>query len=264
MDILFPRLEYKVQRQALSDGVEAAYCQCIGDRDEQQDACGVFSIEEALLAVVADGMGGLARGGAAAALALESAGLEAGALLAGGVSYDAMKAALVRINAAVYRGVDSNGVMGMAGTTLCAAAVTGRQLRLFWSGDSRAYLWRRGKFERLTEDHVYARYLQEMVAEGVISEAEARQHPGRGHLTGYIGMRSLEDFSIMADAVELECGDGLLLCTDGLYKCLDEPEMRRCMGPSAASAAGAMIKNVLKKRLRGQDNATALVLKWVK
>lgn len=264
MDLLFARPEYKVRSLPTCGGIEAACCQCAGDRDEQQDACGAFVHGGALLAVVADGMGGLARGGAAARLALESAGRQAPALLAGEPGYDAMKAALAAVNADVYRGVECNGVMGMAGTTLCAAAVTAGSLRLIWSGDSRAYLWRSGKLVKLTEDHVYARYLQEMVAEGVITEAEAKMHPGRGYLTGYVGMRSLEDFSITAEPAAMEPGDALLLCTDGLYKCLDEAELRRGLGAGAAQSAGALIGKVVKKRLRGQDNATALVLKWLK
>jgi protein phosphatase len=154
--------------------------------------------------------------------------------------------------------------MGMAGTTLAAAVVKNRQMHLFWSGDSRVYLLRSGKLSTLTDDHIYAKYLSEMVAEGVITEAEARMHPGRGYLTGYIGMRSMEDYSITPGGLALEAGDGLLLCTDGLYKCLDEAEMRRCMVPGTAAAAGALIRQVVKKRLPGQDNATALVLKWTK
>lgn len=264
MDFLFPKPEYRVLRLPSTADAEAASCQCTGDRDEQQDACGVYVNGSALLAVVADGMGGLARGGAAAALALDSSKNEAQALLTGPLGFDAMKQALIRINSDVYAGIASYGVMGMAGTTLAAAVVKDKKLHLFWSGDSRVYLWRNGKLSMLTEDHVYARYLSEMVAEGVITEAEARMHPGRGYLTGYVGMRSMEDYSITPGSLALEAGDGLLLCTDGLYKCLDEAELRRCMVPGPAAAAGALIRCVVRKRLPGQDNATALVIKWVK
>jgi PPM family protein phosphatase len=262
MDILFARTEYPAVNLSATAGAEAAYCQCTGDRDEQQDACGLFACGDAMLAVVADGMGGLARGGAAASLALKAAERESCALLAGKMSYDCMKAALEKINGDVYRSVSSYGIMGMAGTTLCAAAFTDRELRLFWSGDSRAYLWRDGKLRALTQDHVYARYLNELVAEGVISPADARTNPSRGHLTGYIGMQELEDYSITPDPMEMLKGDGLLLCTDGLYKCLEEEQVCRCMSQDAYSAAGALIKQIVKKRLKGQDNATALVLKW--
>jgi serine/threonine protein phosphatase PrpC len=264
MDLLFPKPEYRALRLPSTPDAEAASCQCTGDRDEQQDACGVFVHGNALLAVVADGMGGLARGGAAAQVAVDSAGRQAPALLAGDITFDTMKAALARVNADVYEGVAACGVMGMAGTTLAAAVVRDGQLRLIWSGDSRVYLWRRGKLSMLTEDHVYARYLAEMVAEGVITEADARMHPGRDYLTGYVGMRSLEDYSITPGALALEAGDGLLLCTDGLYKCLDDAELRRCMVPGAAAAATALIRGVVRKRLPGQDNATALVMKWTK
>ena len=263
MDILF-KAEYPATRLPALDGVEAACCQCEGDRDEQQDDCGLFMACGAMLAVVADGMGALARGGAAARLAVAQAGREAGELLREGETYDTMKAALESINGEVYRQIDNHGVMGMSGTTLCAAAIRRDSARFFWCGDSRAYRWRDGKLTRLTEDHVYASYLREMVAEGVMSEADARSHPKRSHLTGYIGMRALEDYSIMAGPIEMKKGDGLLLCTDGLYKCLNEGELRRCMGGrSTFASAQTLIGLVARKRLKGQDNATALVIKWI-
>ena len=264
MDYLFQKPEYPAERLPAPAGVEAAFCQCEGDRDEQQDACGLFLAGGGMLAVVADGMGALARGGSAAAVAVEATGEEAARLLAAGASYGAVKESLTRVNSQVYLMVDNMGVMGMSGTTLCAAAVLGNGARLFWSGDSRAYLWRCGVLTRLTEDHVYARYLAEMVAEGVITEAEARANPQRTHLTGYLGMRALEDYSVMASTVPIQRGDSLLLCTDGLYKCLDEEEMGHCLSRGAYSAAGSLIGLVAKKRLRYQDNATALVLRWTK
>ena len=263
MDILLAGTGYRATRLQAAGLADAAFCQCIGGREEQQDACGVFTCGDSLLAVVTDGMGGLARGGTAAKIALEAAGREAGALLAAGASFDTMKAALEGINGEVYRSVDSFGAMGASGTTLCAAVLEGRILSLFWCGDSRAYLWRGGRLLKLTSDHIYARYLRDMVAEGVISVADARTHPARGRLTGYVGMRALEDFSIAVQAAEIRRGDGLLLCTDGLYNCLDEGQMGRCLRGSAAASAGALIRGVARKHIRGQDNATALVLKWV-
>lgn len=262
MDILFPKVEYDTRSLNAIVGVDAACGQCVGDRDEQQDACGLFTHGFSLLAVVADGMGGLARGGAAARLALESAQREAQTLLAGGVCFESMKRALEAINGEIYHSIRSFGAVGMAGTTLCAAVLEGRRLRLFWSGDSRTYLFRGGRLELLTEDHVYARYLREMVVEGVIGERDAQTHPRRGHLTGYLGMRALEDYSITPAFLELTEGDGLLLCTDGLYKCLDETQICRCMGNGAQQAADALIRQIVKKRLPRQDNATALVLKF--
>ena len=238
MGILFAPIEYRAQRLPACPGMEAACCQCEGDRDEQQDACGAFTRGGSLLAVVADGMGGLARGGVAARVAVEAAEREAGPLLSDGASYFTMKGALERINAEVYRSVANFGAMGMSGTTLCAAVIERRSLRLFWCGDSRAYLHRGGELAQLTQDHVYARYLKEMVAEGVISVADARMHPGRGRLTGYVGMRALEDYSVMPEPVELLHGDILLLCTDGLYKCLDSGEMARLMRGGAESCGG--------------------------
>jgi PPM family protein phosphatase len=263
MGILFAPAAYRARRITACAGINAAFCQCVGDRDEQQDACGVFARGASLLAVVADGMGGLARGGDAAQIAVRAAELESERLMAAGASFESMRQALIRVNDAVYRSVESFGSMGMSGTTLCVAVVERLRLRLFWCGDSRAYLWRGGELRQLTEDHVYARYLKEMVAEGVITVADARTHPARGRLTGYVGMRALEDYSVIAEPLVLQGGDGLLLCTDGLYKCLGAAGIARCMGGGAKASAGTLIRAIVKKRLNGQDNATALVLKCI-
>ena len=82
--------------------------------------------------MVADGMGALA-GGARRPAALQCCRARSRGV-AGSATYDAMKTTLEHINGDVYRQIDNNGVMGMAGTTLCAAVAKERQLSLFWSG----------------------------------------------------------------------------------------------------------------------------------
>ena len=256
----FPQAE-PISYPVKAPGVDAAFCQLLGDRPEQQDACGMFPVPGGLLAVVADGMGGMAKGGAAARLAVIAAGREAAGMVRD-ATYDLLKAALERVNDDVYRSVESNGITGITGTTLCMALCVGAEMRLIWCGDSRAYLLRGGKLTQLTEDHIYERYLRGLVAEGVLSQTDAARHPSRNHLTGYVGMRELEDFSIAADAIPLKRGDTLLLCTDGLFRTLDARTLAKCMTGDAGRCAANLIGEAARLRRRGQDNATALVVKW--
>ena len=214
-----------------------------------------------MLAAVADGMGGLTRGAEAANAAITACG-QMSCWLAGQLGFDDLRAALERINSEVYHAIIKVAKPGMAGTTLCAAVIRDDKLRLFWSGDSRAYLWRRGKILRLTEDHIYEKHLLALATEGVISVQQAKSQPNRGHLTGYIGMRELEDYSISSTATELLRGDGLLLCTDGLYKALPDYALRKYMSLGAEAAAVALIGALQRLNAKGQDNATALVIKW--
>ncbi len=243
-------------------GWQAASGQLLGARQEQQDACGVFPAGRGLLAVVADGMGGMAQGGAAAALALRTIGQAAGELPGADAPFEALRTLLETANRAVYQGVGRGGVPGLSGTTLCAVVVEQNRARVFWCGDSRAYLSRGGRLYALTDDHIYARYLTQMVREGVITEEQALANPRRGHLTGYLGMRALEDYSITTGPMTLEEGDRLLLCTDGLYRGLGEGGLNEHLAAPPRRAVGRMLAELMRRHLPGQDNATALVLQW--
>ena len=207
-------------------------------------------------------MGGMAQGGTAAALAIAAAREGAADLTGAEASFASLKELLERMNHAVYRGIDCGGIVGLSGTTLCAALIEEDRARIFWCGDSRVYLLRAGQLYQLTEDHIYARYLKEMVDEGVITAAEAAANPRRGYLTGYLGMGALEDYSITTGPTRLLPGDRLLLCTDGLYRALEAAELTDCLSAPPVAAAGRLIGAVARHRLPGQDNATALVLQY--
>lgn len=240
---------------------QAAWAHWQGSRDEQQDACGVFCSGTLLLAAVADGMGGLAQGARAAQAAIDACALESETLSQRPLAFETLQESLLRINRAVHEAAKAHRAL-LSGTTLVAAAVSQGQMRLMWSGDSRAYLWRRGKLIPLTFDHNYERQLLSLVAEGVLSEAQARSHPKGGHLTGYLGLREPQDYSVSGTATEVLRGDALLLCTDGLYRTLGENALRKYLSLGAEKAAGALIDAVARKNAPNQDNATACVVKW--
>lgn len=262
-----PAVPVKVLR---CGGAHAAWAHWQGSRQEQQDACGVFCSGSLLLGAVADGMGGLAQGALAAQAAIDACAREAGTLTQRPLEFDALQAALLRVNRAVHdascAGNAPHGGAGantpLSGTTLVAAAVQQGSLRLMWSGDSRAYLWRRGKLIALTFDHNYRRQLMALVAEGVISQEQARMHPKGGHLTGYLGLRELRDYSISGTSTAVARGDVLLLCTDGLYRTLGESGLRKYLSLDAEKAAGGLINAVVRANLPSQDNATACVVQF--
>jgi protein phosphatase len=203
-----------------------------------------YTAKEPLFAV-ADGMGGHQGGEVASSLALETIGKGEGPL-----------EQLVReANVAVYeRAAQDPGLAGM-GTTLTALLADGDGLRLAHVGDSRAYMLRDGKLQRLTKDHTV---VERLVDEGKLTAHEAEIHPQRSILTRALGV----DESLLVDqgAIEPRPGDRLLLCSDGLTGMIDEDRITKLLIEHAdpQKAADALVDAA--NEVGGQDNITAIVI----
>ena len=103
------------------------------------------------------------------------------------------------------------------GTVIVVALVRPPIAYISHAGDARAYLAKGSTLTRLTQDDSV---VQQLVAAGVISEAEAREHPQRNLVTKIVGQDSPVRPSFRE--VALEPGDWLLLCSDGLWDMLDD------------------------------------------
>ena len=106
------------------------------------------------------------------------------------------------------------------GTTLVAVLVRGRKVTVVHVGDSRAYLVGRSGIRQLTRDHSL---VQLMVERGELTPEMARTYPGKNFITRAIGTEPI----VMCDIshLELEKGDCLLLCSDGLSNMMDDQEI---------------------------------------
>jgi serine/threonine protein phosphatase PrpC len=207
-----------------------------------------YLIEDPLYAV-ADGMGGHRGGEVASNLALQTIQR----------MFSAQEGSLTeqveQANRAVFeRSQNDRDVAGM-GTTLTAALVQGEQVRLAHVGDSRAYLFRDGELNLLTEDHTL---VHKMLLEGEISESEAETHPHRSILTRALGV----DGSVQVDEgmVEMVDGDRLLLCTDGLTGMVGDDQIKSVLGKTRdpQEAVDRLVREA--NRAGGIDNITALVI----
>ena len=154
----------------------------------------------------------------------------------------------------IERGRQDVALQGM-GSTLTSARSCGRDLLIVHVGDSRAYLFRAGKLERLTRDHTYA---QMLVDAGHLSEEDAALSRFRHVLVNALG-GSADQVAVDIDLLRLEDGDRLLLCTDGLTDCVDDTTI-------AATLAGTLPSNDACHQLLqlaldggGRDNITAIV-----
>ena len=166
---------------------------------------------------VADGMGGHARGAWAAETVCAAL---AAAPLTGALEADCERVAdgLADAN---HRIVEEGARAGQTiGSTVVALLAGGDRIACLWSGDSRCYRLRGGSLRQLSRDHSQ---VAELVAAGLVTEADARTHPLGNVITRAIGVAS----DLALDVVEdrLLPGDLLLLCSDGLNKCLEDEEI---------------------------------------
>jgi PPM family protein phosphatase len=172
---------------------------------------------------VADGLGGHQGGEVASAAAVEPlTALDGRDFAEPEEAALALAAAIQEANAAILdRAADNPELWGM-GTTVTAAAVAGdRFLQLAHVGDSRAYLLREGTLGQLTTDHTV---VAELVRRGRLSQAQAAVHPERSILTRAVGLDPRVPVDT-PDPLELQTGDQVLLCSDGLTEAVDDDEI---------------------------------------
>ena len=142
------------------------------------------------------------------------------------------------------------------GTTLTAALVIGDTATIANVGDSRTYLWRDGILDQVTQDHSL---VASMVAAGVLKPSEVRSHPNRNQVYRTLGINP--EVEVDTFIVTLQRGDRLLLCSDGLWEMVLDPEIGRIVG-RARSPQDACRKLIQRaKDAGGDDNITVIVVK---
>lgn len=225
-------------------------------RKENQDACGIWrdNVSGDHLLVVADGMGGAACGSAASQMAIriiqehffhpEQQGSSINERLTG---------AILQANQVIYQQAEANPQCHGMGTTCVIVAISGRYAFLAHVGDSRIYLVRNQRIARLTKDHSL---VQRMLDDGLLDEAEAAVHPQRNVLQRAIGPRAEVIPEVRGEPLELQSGDGLLLCTDGLYGQVRDEELFEVIRQAAAPAEACEALVALANERGGPDNIT--------
>jgi len=214
--------------------------------------------------VVADGMGGHAAGEVASRLAISalvSLALDVPDWI---FKVDAEYACEIEQRARtrvqevgamlVERGRQNPALRGM-GTTLTAARSLGRDLMITHVGDSRAYLLRAGCLHRITRDHTYAQLL---VDTGQLAPDDVANSRHRHVLTNALGGSS-EEVHVDTDRLQLEDGDRLLLCSDGLTDLVDDETITTILRKATRSsdACEGLVQRALDGG--GRDNVTVIV-----
>ena len=232
-----------------------------GAREVNQDRIAYTYSREALLLVVADGMGGHVGGEIAAQIAvrlfIERFQQEAKPFLRNPLRF--MQETMLRAHAALGSYANQFSMLETPRTTCVAVVVQGGHA--YWShvGDSRFHLLRQGKLIGTTKDHSKVQYL---VDQGLITPEEVVMHPDRNKIFSCLG--GMTDPVIdLSRRTPIMDGDLLILCTDGLWSVYPQKEMATMLTSTPIlTTAPKMMREAEQRAGPEGDNLSAIIVRW--
>ena len=216
----------------------------------------------AVVAVLADGMGGHAGGALASRMACES--FIKAYVDQHGPNKERLIEALTAANQAIADTVDANPMLAGMGSTLVGVTFGSEGIEWVSVGDSPLMLYRRGEIALLNEDHSLAPELDRLAAAGAISEDEARRDPRRHMLRSAVTGDDIDLVDLSRRPLKVEPGDYIILASDGLQT-LEAVEIERIVAAyaddGAVAVANALIRAVEALKDPHQDNATVVAVR---
>ena len=194
-------------------------------RPQNQDTYTIEHLDRnTILCVVCDGMGGAKSGNVASTLAVDVFVEEVRSCWVSGMDIEEteqmLRGAVKLANFAVYDQAQQLEEFSGMGTTLVAVLIQGRAVTVVNVGDSRAYVVNRNGIRKITTDHSL---VEMMVQRGELTPERARTYPGKNYITRAIGTETMVECDLYN--LDVERGDSLLLCSDGLSNMMDDQEM---------------------------------------
>lgn len=245
------------------DVTEVGNVHNIGKRNYQQDAFGVSPLQDeklrhsrGVLAVLADGMGGMTNSGELSQAAVLAA-LRSFPQAPGGTGET-----LASVAHSVLDMVQKRFTGSGSGSTLVLANIRDGKLDFLTIGDSRIALLRDGALLTLNREHNYAAMLRHQAALGLIPWREVAENPRCRALTSYLGLADDPAMDFPAEAIPLNSGDKIVLMSDGVFGTLDDETLTRVLvrSPNVVEAAHKLEDAVLMEKKANQDNFTAVII----
>ncbi len=233
----------------------------IGGRKNNQDRMGYSFTRDALLLLVADGMGGHIMGEMAAQIAMQTI---ASLFQENATPYvkkperfleDSFFAAHREIHR--YRAI--NNLPETPRTTIVACLIQHNSAMWAHCGDSRLYWMRGGQILARTRDHSR---IETLIAQGKVDASERETHPDRNKLFNCLGAPNMPIVE-MSRRASLQAGDIMLLCSDGLWSVLPDHELaQRLHSNTIVRAIPELLTTATGIAGKTGDNVTALAMMW--
>jgi len=232
-----------------------------GGRSNNEDRTTYCYSRDALLMVIADGMGGHHHGEIAAQIAVQS--------LASAFQHEAkphlddpfrfLQKGMTNAHHAILDYAAKHRLPDSPRTTCVACVIQDNVAYWAHAGDSRLFLMRAGRIIAQTKDHSRIRLLLE---EGLITEAQAERHPDRNKIYSCLGSPSPPEIDF-SRKTPLEHGDIVLLCTDGLWGALPGEKMAIALhGANLLQAAPTLMAQAEARGGVHGDNLSVVAVHW--
>lgn len=243
--------------------IEAGTAQHIGSRSEQQDRVALYTAPKApgyVLAVVADGMGGLSGGAMAAEQVLRTARQSFDLFSPLTDNVPKMLEAIAR-DAHTLIKLSSFASEKNPHSTMVALVLT-PQREAYWAhvGDSRLYRFDGPNCAQRTVDHSY---VETLVRQGKLKPEQAPDHPLSNVLVSALGPHDSEPEVTLGRYAGLKAGDSFLLCTDGLWHYFTDSELGAALAMNGPRQASEMLITKARERASSDnaDNCTLAIIK---
>ncbi len=206
------------------------------------------------LFIVADGMGGHAAGEVASEIAVDTVTMTYYQDDSEDIALSLMNA-IKRANTIIHQRAAENMLRSGMGTTCVSAVLRGRMAYIANVGDSRAYVIRQGCVKQVSQDHSW---VEEQVRAGLLTRDQARSHAQRNVITRCLGTQVDVEVDVFTE--ELEDGDCLILCTDGLSGSVYEDDLRAIVEQYVPQES---VYHLVERANEngGPDNITAIVVR---
>lgn len=243
---------------------ELAGAQIDGARDYQEDAFLITHLSDgdgdpSALVVVADGMGGHAAGNVASNMAVQAFNKHVSSNYPAEAISKILEESVTNANSSIKETVSETPALKGMGCTMVAAIL--EKGKIWWAsvGDSHLYLVRNGELTKLNADHSYGGFLDRMEAAGTPVEQEAGLT--RNMLMSAITGDEINEIDCPEEPAELEPGDRVLICSDGMDTLSTGKILEFSTGDiTPKECADALMKAVEDAGMPRQDNTTAVVV----
>ena len=208
------------------------------------------------LLVVADGMGGHAKGEEASKIALSAISRSVISELVNDTPFTKLlEQGIQNANQDILDYTTRNPESSGMGTTSVCAIVEGNAVHLANVGDSRAYVISDDEIRRVTKDHSF---VQSLVDQGEITEAESREHPQKNVITKAVGIGTSIEVDTMR--LTLDSDESLLLCCDGVIAHLPDDDIHKIIrdSPDPQTACQEIVD--MANERGGSDNISLIIL----
>lgn len=256
------------ERKDFNPCYEIGASSILGTRSYQQDYGYFYTGKREVLAAVCDGMGGMEGGERASRTAIEQLAEDFHKREEIRNVPEFLTQEARRMNQAVNSLKNKKGQPLRGGTTLVAVYCRDNQMYWVSAGDSKIYIIRGQKLRSLNREHNYRLTLKEQLASGAITQEEydkEERTPQAEALISYLGMDHLKLVDGNTTPFLLQPGDMIMLCSDGVYKSLNESQicaMAKDNDLDMYIAADRTTAMAMRYGARGQDNTTVILMKF--